>query len=168
MKVMNFDGEVFFYRNCGDFDFFYIGIDIFFIYDFVGNKLLLKFMMIFLNMNEKLIYLYYRFFYYFIVIYWGNKGEGGGDVLVDIEKNVFFYFCFVNDFYGNFFILVLGYSFYCGYFIQSLELGQLIEKIEKQIVFGKCFGQDEQKFKELVVILIENDNNVLFIGKVKK
>ena len=29
-------------------------------------------------------------------------------------------------------------------------------------------GQDEQKLKELAATLTENDNNVLFIGKVKK
>ena len=61
-----------------------------------------------------------------------------------------------------------GHSFYRGYFIQSLEPGQLIEKIEKQIASGKCSGQDEQKLKELAATLTENDNNVLFIGKVKK
>lgn len=52
--------------------------------------------------------------------------------------------------------------------MQSLEPGQLIEKIEKQIASGKCSGQDEQKLKELAATLTENDNNVLFIGKVKK
>ena len=156
-KVMNFDGEVFSYRNCGDFDFFHTGIDTLFTYDPAGNKLLPKFTMTFPNMNEKPIHLYYRLPHHFIVTYWGNKGEGGGDVLVDTEKNASSYFRLVNDFYGN-----------RGYFIQSLEPAQLIEKIEKQIASGKCSGQDEQKLKELAATLTENDNNVLFIGKVKK
>ena len=159
-KVMNFDGEVFSYRNCGDFDFFHTGIDTLFTYDSAGNKLP--------NMNEKPIHLYYRLPHHFIVTYWGNKGEGGGDVLVDTEKNASSYFRLVNDFYGNLPIPAPGHSFYRGYFIQSLEPGQLIEKIEKQIASGKCSGQDEQKLKELAATLTENDNNVLFIGKVKK
>ena len=167
-KVMNFDGEVFSYRNCGDFDFFHTGIDTLFTYDPTGNKLLPKFTMTFPNMNEKPIHLYYRLPHHFIVTYWGNKGEGGGDVLVDTEKNASSYFRLVNDFYGNLPIPAPGHSFYRGYFIQSLEPGQLIEKIEKQIASGKCSGQDEQKLKELAATLTENDNNVLFIGKVKK
>ena len=167
-KVMNFDGEVFSYRNCGDFDFFHTGIDTLFTYDPAGNKLLPKFTMTFPNMNEKPIHLYYRLPHHFIVTYWGNKGEGGGDVLVDTEKNASSYFRLVNDFYGNLPIPAPGHSFYRGYFIQSLEPGQLIEKIEKQIASGKCSGQDEQKLKELAATLTENDNNVLFIGKVKK
>ena len=52
-KVMNFDGEVFSYRNCGDFDFFHTGIDTLFTYDPAGNKLLPKFTMTFPNMNEE-------------------------------------------------------------------------------------------------------------------
>ena len=167
-NVMNFDGEVFSYRNCGDFDFFHTGIDTLFTYDSAGNKLLPKFTMTFPNMNEKPIHLYYRLPHHFIVTYWGNKGEGGGDVLVDTEKNASSYFRLVNDFYGNLPIPAPGHSFYRGYFIQSLEPGQLIEKIEKQIASGKCSGQDEQKLKELAATLTENDNNVLFIGKVKK
>ena len=98
-----------------------------------------------------------------------REREGCGDVLVDTEKNASpLFFRLVNDFYGNLPIPAPGHSFYRGYFIQSLEPGQLIEKIEKQIASGKCSGQDEQKLKELAATLTENDNNVLFIGKVKK
>ena len=83
--------------------------------------------------------------------------------MVDTEKNASSYFRLVNDFYGNLPIPAPGHSFYRGYFIQSLEPGQLIEKIEKQIASGKCSGQDEQKLKELAATLTENDNNVLFV-----
>ena len=52
-KVMNFDGEVFSYRNCGDFDFFHTGIDTLFTYDSAGNKLLPKFTLSFDSGHRK-------------------------------------------------------------------------------------------------------------------
>ena len=124
--------------------------------------------MTFPNMNEKPIHLYYRLPHHFMVTYWGKKGTGGGDVLVDTKKNASSYFRLVNDFYGNLPISAPGHSFYRGYFIQSMEPGQLIEKIEKHLASGKCSGPDEKKLKELAATLNENDNNDLFIGKVKE
>ena len=48
-------------------------------------------------MRSRYIYIT-DFPHHFIVTYWGNKGEGGGDVLVDTEKNASSYFRLVNDF----------------------------------------------------------------------
>ena len=49
-----------------------------------------------------------------------------------------------------------------------MEPGQLIEKIEKHLASGKCPSQDRKKLEELAATLDENDNNVLFVGKVKE
>lgn len=167
-KAMNFDGEVFSYRNCNDFDFFHTGIDTLFTYDAASNKLLPRFTMTFPNRDAKPIHLYYRLPHHFMITYWGNKGEGGGDILVDTQKNASSYFRLVNDFYGNLPIPFPGHSFYRGYFIQSLEPEQLAERIEKHLASGKCSGEDKKKLKELAATLKENDNNLLFIGKVKE
>ena len=49
-----------------------------------------------------------------------------------------------------------------------MEPGQLAEQIEKHLASGKCPSQDRKKLEELAATLDENDNNVLFVGKVKK
>lgn len=171
MKAENFDGEVFSYRNCNDFDFFHTGIDTLFVYDVAGNRLLPEFTMTFPNPKEKPIHLYYRLPHHFMVsyYYWGNNGpERGGNILIDKQKNASSYFNLVNDFYGNLPVSSPGHSFYRGYFIQNLEPGQLAEQIEKHLASGKCPNQDKKKLQELAASLNENDNNVLFIGKVRQ
>ena len=101
--------------------------------------------------------------------YFGKNGpENGGDILVDTQKNASSHFRLVNDFYGNLPISNPGYRFYRGYFIQNLEPGQLAEQIETHLASGKCPAQDKKKLEELATSLNENDNNVLFIGKIRK
>lgn len=172
MKSQNFDGEVFSYRNCGDFDFFHTGIDTLFVYDVAGNRLLPEFTMKFPHPEEKPIHIYYRLPHHYIVsyYYWGNNGpERGGNILVDKQRNTSSFFNIVNDFYGNLPISSSGgHRFYRGYFIQNLEPGQLAEQIEKHLASGKCPDQDKTKLQDLAASLNENDNNVLFIGKIKQ
>ena len=101
--------------------------------------------------------------------YWrNNRPDGGGNILIDKQKNTSSFFNLVNDFYGNLPVSSPGHSFYRGYFIQNLEPGQLAEQIEKHLASGKCPSQDKKKLQELAASLNENDNNVLFIGKVRQ
>lgn len=169
-KVSNFDGEVFSYKNGNDFDFLHTSIDTLFVYDPVGNRLLPEFTMTFPNPKDKPIHLYYRLPNHFMVNYyfWGKNGpENGGNILVDKQRNTSSHFRLVNDFYGNLPISNPGHSFYHGYFIRNLEPGQLAEQIENHLASGKCPGKDEKKLRELAASLDENDNNILFIGKIK-
>lgn len=171
MKVSNFDGEVFSYRNCNDFDFFHTSIDTLFSYDAASNKLQPKFTMTFPYPDNKPIHLYYRLPNHFMITYyyWGKNGaEGGGDILVDKKKQSSSHFRMYNDFYGDLPISSPGGRFYRGYFIQNLEPGQLAEQIEKHLAAGKCPSKDKKKLEELAASLDENDNNVLFVGKLKK
>lgn len=169
--VSDFNGEVFSYKNGNGFDFFHTSIDTLFIYDPVGNRLLPEFTMTFPNPEEKPIHLYYRLPNHFMVNYyfWGKNGpENSGDILIDKKKNASSHFRLINDFYGNLPISGTGHNFYQGYFIQNMEPGQLAEQIEKHLASGKCPSQDRKKLEELAATLDENDNNVLFVGKVKK
>lgn len=170
-KVDSFDGEVFSYRNCNDFDFFHTNIDTLYTYDVASNKLLPQFTTTFPNPKEKPIHIYYRLPYHFITTYyyWGDNGpERGGNILIDKQKNASSHFRMINDFYGNLPISSPGHRFYRGYFIQNLEPGQLAELIEKHLSSGKCPSQDKKKLRDLAASLNENDNNVLFIGKIKQ
>lgn len=169
-KVSNFDGEVFSYRNCNDFDFFHTSIDTLFVYDPAGNRLLPQFTMTFPNPEEKPIHLYYRLPNHFMVTYYywkNNRVEGGGEILVDTKRKASSHFRLVNDFYGNLPIPGSGHNFHKGYFIRNMEPGQLAEQIEKHLASGKCSSQDKKKLKELDETLDENDNNVLFVGKIR-
>lgn len=169
--VSNFDGEIFSYRNCNDFDFFHTSIDTLFVYDPLRNSLLPEFTMTFPNPQEKPIHLYYRLPHHFMVSYYywrNNRPDGGGNILIDKQKNTSSFFNLVNDFYSNLPVSSPGHSFYRGYFIQNLEPGQLAEQIEKHLASGKCPSLDKKKLQELAASLNENDNNVLFIGKVRQ
>lgn len=170
-KVRNFDGEVFSYRNCNDFDFFHTSIDTLFTYDAASNRLVPRFTMTFLNPEEKPVHIFYRLPNHFIITYyyWGKNGpEGGGNILVDTQKKASSHFRLVNDFYGNLPVSSPGHRFYRGYFVQDIEPGQLITQIENHLASGKCPSKDKQKLQDLIASLDENDNNVLFIGKLKQ
>lgn len=171
MKVDNFNGEVFSNRNCNEFDFFHTSIDTLFIYDAASNSLLPQFTMTFPNPEEMPIHVYYKLPYHFITTYyyWVNNGsQGGGNILIDKKKNASSHFRLINDFYGNLPVPSPAIRFYQGYFIHNIEPGQLAELIENHLSSGKCPSQDKKKLRELAASLNENDNNVLFFGKIKQ
>ena len=74
----------------------------------------------------------------------------------------------VNDFYGNLPISNPNSRFNKGRFIFNVEPAALLEMIEAHLSSGKCPGQDKAKLKELAATLHENDNNLLFVGKLKR
>lgn len=71
----------------------------------------------------------------------------------------------MNDFFGN---LPASTNFNKGYNIQNFEPMVLKEKIKEHIASGKCPDKDKEKIKSFAESLNENDNNLLFIGKLKK
>lgn len=170
MLAGSFDGEIFSYRNTGTFDFFYTGIDTTFTYDAAANKLIPRFTMNFPGFTLKPIHIYTELPDHVLVHYYTwDKGRvmPGGNIWVDKKKMSSSQYRLVNDFYGNLPIPNPNSRFNKGRFIFNVEPAVLQEMIEAHLVSGKCPDRDKTKLKELAATLHENDNNLLFVGKLK-
>lgn len=170
MKVSNFDGEIFSYQNGADFDIFHTSNDTLFAYNAAENRLEPHFVMTFPNPDNKPIHIYMELpkFYFVNWYYWdaqkGQPGEGGS-YAVDRKTKKVSQFNLVNDFFGN---LPIKPQFNKGYYLQNIEPSTLREKIEEHLASGKCPDNDKKKLEELAASLNDNDNNLLFVGKLKQ
>ena len=70
-----------------------------------------------------------------------------------------------NDFVGG---LKANTYFSNGYIFMMYEPMQLMEQIEKRLEESDCTDADKKVLKELSDSLDEDDNNIMFIGKLKK
>lgn len=170
IKVSNFDGEIFSYQNGAVFDFFHTSNDTLFAYNATENRLEPHFVMTFPDPKNTPIHIYMELPKHYFVhwYYWDTqKGQPGeeGTFMVDKETKKATRFSLVNDFFGN---LSIRSNFNKGYYLQNIEPSTLKEIIEKHIASGKCPGNDKKKLEELAASLNENDNNLLFIGKLKQ
>ena len=89
-------------------------------------------------------------------------------MLVDKQKMSSTQFRLVNDFYGNLPVSNPNIHFNKGWFMFNIEPGALSEMIETHLTSGKCPDKDKAKLKELAGSLHENDNNLMFVGKLKR
>ena len=171
MLAGNFDNEIFSYRNTGIFDFFYTGIDTTFTYDTEANKLIPRFTMNFPGFAQKPIHIYTELPNHILIHYYTwDKGRftPGGDILVDKMKMSSSQYHLVNDFYGNLPIHNPNNRFNKGRFIFNVEPAALQDMIEAHLASGKCPPEAKAQLKELAATLHENDNNLMFVGKLKR
>lgn len=171
MKAQTFDTEIFSYQNSGKLDLFNTNIDTLFHYDVTTNRLLPRFTVTFSGMSEKPMHTYTELPQHYIINYFSwEKGLfiPGGTVLIDKQKQASTHFRLVNDFFGNLPVDNPNNRFNKGWFIDNLDPGTLKEKIAEHIASGKCPDTDKKKLQELAASLQENDNNVLFVGKLKQ
>ena len=171
MLAGNFDNEIFSYRNIGTFDFFYTGIDTTFTYDTEANKLIPRFTMNFPGFAQKPIHIYTELPNHILIHYYTwDKGRftPGGDILVDKMKMSSSQYHLVNDFYGNLPIPNPNNRFNKGRLIFNVEPAALQDMIEAHLASGKCPPEAKAQLKELAATLHENDNNLMFVGKLKR
>ena len=171
MLASNFDGEIFSYRNTGTFDFFYTGVDTTYTYDTKANRLIPRFTMNFPGLGEKPYHIYTELPNHVITNYYtwvDGQFIPGGTVLVDKQKMSSTQFRLVNDFYGNLPVSNPNIHFNKGWFMFNIEPGALSEMIETHLTSGKCPDKNKATLKELAGSLHENDNNLMFVGKLKR
>ena len=96
-----------------------------------------------------------------------RKGETARAVVarVDNKNNNSHYVKLVNDYFGG---LPAPMNFTNGWFFAMYEPAVLMENIEKRMAASDCTDKDKELLKGLLESLDENDNNVMFIGKLKK
>lgn len=96
----------------------------------------------------------------YIATWWGK-----GTVAIDKATNTSHFIRLKNDSFGG---LKAPTNFSNGYFFAMYEPLQLMDEIEKRLSESDCTDQDKKVLNELLESLNENDNNLMFIGKLKK
>ena len=95
----------------------------------------------------------------FLATVWGT-----GTIAIDLQKQQSHYVKLVNDYFGG---LPTPMNFTNGYFFAMYEPLVLMDKIEERLSASGCTDKDKEVLNKLLDSLNENDNNIMFIGKLK-
>lgn len=157
-----FNDEIWSYRNAGDFPFMMTHTDTLYHYDSRTNKIQAAFTMT-MDSEKKgdSFFIFNEWPHdYFVTIVGGDR-----NILVNKESSTAYEVKFVNDFMGN---MECYPTCQDGYFFQNWEPAQLKEKLEEVLLPGDCPESQREKLESFMQTLNENDNNLLFLGKLKQ
>ena len=160
---VGFNDEIWSYRNFTDFPFMMTHTDTLYHYNSQTNKIQAVFTMS-MDPDKKgdSFFIFNEWpHHYFVTI----VGEGGRNILVDKEQPVGYEVEFVNDFMGN---LEFYPQTQDGYFFQNWEPAELRDALEETLASGDCPDDQKEKLKAFMQTLHDNDNNLLFLGKLKQ
>lgn len=157
-NFVGFNNEIWSYNNVEGLKFMSMPIDTLYNYDSEKNRLEARFalsnppkkstFMIFNELPNK-----------FFVTIWGT-----GTIVADMKKQQSHYIRLKNDFFGG---INAPLNFTNGWFFAMYEPMVLMENIEKRLAETNCTDKDKEILNKLLDSLNENDNNVMFIGKLK-
>ena len=161
-KRQGFNDEIWSYRNAGDFPFMMTYTDTLYHYNIQTNKIQATFTM---SMDpEKKGDSFFIFnewpHHYFVTIVGGSR-----NILVYKDSSTAYEVEFINDFMGN---MECYPTCQDGYFYQNWEPAQLKDKLEEVLSSGDCPENQKSKLESFIQTLNENDNNILFLGKLKQ
>ena len=160
---VGFNDEIWSYRNSADFPFMMTHTDTLYHYNSQTNKIQAAFTMS-MDPDKKgdSFFIFNEWpHHYFVTI----VGEGGRNILVSKERPVGYEVEFVNDFMGN---LEFYPQTQDGYFYQNWEPAELRDALEEALASGNCPDDQKEKLKAFMQTLHDNDNNLLFLGKLKQ
>jgi hypothetical protein len=95
-----------------------------------------------------------------------TKGEAF--FMVDKTTNQGTFFRIGNDYLDNEPIKYMPFHCSNGYYTQNIEPTVLIERIEKALANTTIDADKRKKLEDLLASIDEDDNNYIFIGKLKK
>lgn len=157
----DFNQDIFAYHNVPGFSFWLSSCDTLFHYDKNANKIHPKFKMDFGGVSEIPLHIYNELPGYYLTAMLGGKGV----IAVNKEKQTSNYAKLINDFSGHMEAPIFNFS--NGWFYQMNEPGWLITQIEKRLAESSCSDEDRKQLKELLDTIDTEDNNILFMGKLK-
>lgn len=157
----NFDQEIFAYHNVPEFSFYLTSCDTLYHYNKNANKLCPKFKIDFGEVSEPPIHIYNELPGYYLTAILGGKGI----IAVNKDKQTSNYVKLRNDFFGH--MEASMFSFSNGWFYHMFEPGQLINRIERRLAESGCTAEDRKQLEEMLASIDEDDNNILFMGKLK-
>lgn len=158
----SFDGEVFTNYLTPEYDLFNTAADTLYHYNIEKNTLEPKFAKDFgdkkyVSVSRELPGYYYFYFY--------NQETGSKKILVDKETLNANYFNLKNDFFGN---IDASPIFSNGYFINNVAAITLKKQIEKALNMKDLSENERQKLVDFNNNLKQDDNNIIFYGRLKK
>ena len=88
-----------------------------------------------------------------------------GSIFIDKQRQTANYVKIVNDFCGNMDEVI--FNFKNGWAYRMFEPDYLIQYIENRLKESNCTEKDREQLQGLLESINENDNNILFLGKLK-
>ena len=155
-----FSHEVWHYGCTDDLKFAYTISDTLYTYDHKANRLKADFVMKNYRKTDDIYCIYFPLPGKYVTYV-----RGKGHILTDPQTQQSHFIKLKNDFVGG---LKVKTNFSNGYIFMMYEPLQLMEQIEKRLEESDCTDADKKVLKELYDSLDENDNNIMFIGKLKK
>ncbi len=159
-QFIGFNNEIFSYRNTANFDFMITNNDTLFHYIPEKNKIYPKFTIDFGGIENVPFHIYNEIpGCYLAYVY--NKGI----IMIDTKQHTAKYIKIINDFLGH--LEAPKFNFNKGWFFQMFEPMLLIDVIKKRLEKSDCSSKNRKQLEELLNSLNANDNNVMFIAKLK-
>ena len=155
-----FNHEIWHYGNTEEMKFAYTVSDTVYAYDHKANRLKADFVMKNHRKTDDIYCTYIPLPDKYIT--WVKSK---GNIVTDLKTKESHFFKLKNDFVGG---LNIGNQTSNGYIWAMYEPLQLMENIEKRLEESDCTDADKKVLKELYDSLDEDDNNIMFIGKLKK
>lgn len=152
--------EVWHYGCTDEMKFAYTVSDTLYAYDHKTNRLKADFVMKNYRKTDDIYCIYFPLPDKYLT-YVRSKGT----IVSDLKTQQSHFFKLKNDFVGG---LSCNTNFSNGYIYMMYEPLQLMERIEKRLEESSCTDADRKVLKELYDSLDEEDNNIMFIGKLKK
>ena len=158
--MTDFNQDLFAYHNVPEFSFHITSCDTLYHYETNTNKLHPKFSIDFGHMDDPPIHIYNELRQYYVVTVFG-----AGTIFVDKEKKTAKYVKIINDFCGH--MSEPMFNFKNGWAYRLFEPNYLINWIEKRLEEKDCNKEDREQLYQLLETIDEEDNNIMFIGKLK-
>jgi len=158
----SFDGEIFTNYLTPEYDLYNTATDTLYHYNIERNTLEPRFAKDFgdkkyVSVSREIPGYYYFFFY--------NRETSSKKILVDKKTLDANYFNLKNDFFGN---IDASPVFSNGYFINNVAAITLKKQIEKALNMNDLSEEEKKKLTEFNNNLNEDDNNIIFYGKLKR
>ena len=122
------------------------------------------------NSSEELVKLHNQLNKDLILSSIRRKGFGITEfVVTDMKNKKSSWVKVKNDYFGNFDapIFIDKFNFNNGFYVNNIQPEQLMENIEQRLTESNCTEKDKQILQKTLSTLKENNNNVVFIGKIK-
>ena len=155
-----FSHEVWHYGNTDELKFAYTYSDTLYAYDHKTNRLRADFAMKNFRKRDDIYCIYFPMPSRYIT--WVRSK---GSIVTDLKTRQSHFFELKNDFVGG---LPIYNQSSNGYIYAMYEPMQLMEKIEERLEQSDCTEADKRVLKELYNSLDEDDNNIMFIGRLKR
>lgn len=154
---VGFDHEIWSYNNVSEPSFSFTYADSLYHYDWKNNKVMTYFTAI--NGPKDAYKLYSELPGKCLINIFGT-----GQMVADFKTKSSYFIRLKNDFVGG---MKAPTNFSSGYFFASYEPLQLMDRIEARLAESDCTEKDKQMLNDLLKTLDEDDNNIMFIGKLK-